>query len=173
MQAQRSRMSFIFLMSLGVVNIAIGTSVKAADPLDQYNVVWETPSKAEADCMPIGNGETGLNVWVEEDGDLLFYISRTDAWSENCRLLKLGRVRVKLTPNPFVKGMPFRQELGLRQGEIVITAGQGDKAVTLRVWVDANNSVVHVDADIRIPCFSVRLAALSGAGGLSAWTAEP
>ena len=61
-----------------------------------------------------------MNVWAEEDGDLLFYISKTDAWSENCRLLKLGRVRVKLSPNPFAKSPSFKQTLRLRQGEIVI-----------------------------------------------------
>ena len=63
--------------------------------LDRYNVVWTTPSKDAAGSMPIGNGEVGLNVWVEEDGDLLFYIARTDAWSECNRLLKLGRIRVE------------------------------------------------------------------------------
>ena len=72
--------------------------------------------------MPLGNGDIGLNVWVQQDGDLLFLIGKTDAWSEVVRLLKLGRVRVKLSPNPFAKGLPFRQELRLRQGEIEIRA---------------------------------------------------
>ena len=53
-----------------------------------------------AGSMPIGNGEVGLNVWVEPSGDLLFYIARTDAWSECNRLLKLGRIRVRITPMP-------------------------------------------------------------------------
>ena len=71
-------------------------------------LVWESPSRDSSGSMPLGNGEIGLNVWVEEDGDLLFYISKTDAWDESARLSKLGRIRVSLSPNPFVAGAPFR-----------------------------------------------------------------
>jgi len=104
------------------------------------NVVWDSPSTGANGSMPLGNGEVGLNLWVEKDGDLLFYIARTDAWSECCRLLKLGRVRVGLTPNPFVAGAPFRQKLNLREGCVEIAAG----TVELRVFVDAKLPVVYV-----------------------------
>lgn len=77
--------------------------------LTDYNVVWSTPSPDLSGSMPLGNGDIGLNVWVEENGDLLFYISKTDAWSENSRLLKLGRMRVSLEPNPFRAGHSFRK----------------------------------------------------------------
>ncbi len=120
---------------------------RGGDPLDSYNVVWTAPSADSNGSMPIGNGEVGLNVWVEEGGDLLFYVARTDAWSGNGRLLKLGRIRVKLTPNPFAKGLPFRQTLKLREGEIEIVAGPDDRSVRLRVWVDAHAPVVHVDLE--------------------------
>ncbi|MCF7973492.1 MAG: DUF5703 domain-containing protein, partial [Phycisphaerae bacterium] len=66
------------------------------DALGSGRLVWTSPSQDSRGAMPIGNGEVGANVWVETNGDLLFYLSRTDAWSENCRLLKLGRVRVTL-----------------------------------------------------------------------------
>lgn len=124
-------------------------AVAASAPaeLDRCNVVWTTPSKNAAGSMPIGNGEVGLNVWVEENGDLLFYIARTDSWSECNRLLKLGRVRVSLSPNPFAKGQPFRQELRLRDGQIVITADDA----TLRVFVDADAPVVYVTGESKTP----------------------
>lgn len=118
-----------------------------SDYLDSHNVIWDTPGKDSSDSMPIGNGDIGLNVWVEEGGDLLFYISKTDAWNENCHLLKLGRIRVKLSPNPFEAGNPFRQTLRLREGEIQISAGAGDNMFTIRVWVDANQPVIHVEAE--------------------------
>ena len=54
--------------------------------------------------MPLGNGQVGINLWVEEDGDLRFYISRTDSLSEISRLLKVGGVRISLDPNPFKAG---------------------------------------------------------------------
>ena len=139
----------VLLILFVCVGICVVTSraEEAGDLLAQYNVVWVTPSKDSSGSMPIGNGDIGLNVWVEEDGDLLFYISKTDLWSENARLLKLGKVRVKVSPNPFVKGKPFKQTLRLREGEIEITAGPSEKKVTLRVWVDANRQVIHVEAE--------------------------
>jgi len=136
----------MFLVGLGICAVA-GVDEGARGPLDQYNVVWETPSKDSSGSMPIGNGDIGLNVWVKEDGDLLFYISKTDAWSENARLLKLGKVRVKVEPNPFQKGKAFKQTLKLRQGEIEIIAGPAEQKVTLRVWVDANQQVIRVEAE--------------------------
>jgi len=101
--------------------------------------------------MPLGNGEVGLNVWVEEGGDLLFLVSRTDAWSETCRLLKLGRVRVHLDPNPFAPNLPFRQTLALRSGRIEIEAGKPGEEVRLLVFVDSDRPVVRVLGDSSKP----------------------
>lgn len=111
---------------------------------DRYNVVWNSPSRDSSGSMPLGNGDVGLNVWAEENGDLVFYVSKTDAWNENDMLLKLGRIRVKIEPNPFAKGLPFRQELRLREGRITIAAGKEGDAVSVGIWVDANRPVIHV-----------------------------
>jgi len=54
--------------------------------IDQYNPVWESPCEFASGSMPPGNGDIGVNAWVEESGDLLFYIGKTDTWSENGRL---------------------------------------------------------------------------------------
>ena len=64
---------------------------RQADPLDSYNVVWNSPSENAHDSMPLGNGDVGINAWVEPSGDLVFYVSKTDAWDENARLCKIGR----------------------------------------------------------------------------------
>ena len=72
-----------------------------------------------------------------ENGDLLIYLGKSDAFDENNTLLKLGRIRVKLTPNPF-EGKEFKQELVLKDGNIVIT-GANNTRVT--VWVDISNPV--------------------------------
>ena len=109
------------------------------------SVVWDAHGHSSSDSMPLGNGNTGLNVWVEEDGDLLFYVGKTDSWSENGRLLKLGRIRISLLPNPFSAGLPFRQILHTAEGFVEIEAGRGKKKVNLRLWVDANRPVVRVE----------------------------
>ena len=56
------------------------------DPLEQYNVVWDTPSHDSSGSMPIGNGDIGLNVWVENN-ELLFYMGRAGCRDENGALL--------------------------------------------------------------------------------------
>lgn len=112
------------------------------DRLDQYNVIWDSPSADVSGTMPVGNGEIGLNVWVEEgSGDVLMLIGKTDAWDENSINLKLGRVRLKFTPNPLVGSARFRQELRLRTGEIAIAMAD----LALRLWVDANHPVIRIE----------------------------
>lgn len=88
--------------------------------LDPYNVVWTNQSKNAGESMPVSGGDIGLNVWVEDD-ELFFYIGRADCRDENGALLRLGRVRISLIPNPFEHGT-FRQELRLRAGYVLINA---------------------------------------------------
>lgn len=96
--------------------------------------------------MPCGGGDIGLNVWVEK-GDLLFYISRSGVFDENNVFPKLGRVRVRLSPNPFEAGDSFQQELKLNEGYVEISGKKGKRNATVKVWVDVFKPVVHVDID--------------------------
>jgi alpha-L-fucosidase 2 len=126
------------------------------DGIDKSNVVWNSPSERALDSMPIGNGDIGLNVWVEKkgdahEGDLLFYIAKSDSVSENGDLLKLGRIRVHLTPNIIQDDKTFRQELHLRNGEITVSTGANQEN-RLRIWVDANRLEIHVEANSAEPC---------------------
>jgi alpha-L-fucosidase 2 len=137
------------------------SQVPAATQLDHYNVAWDSPGPNSAASMPLGNGDVGCNVWVDPGGDLLFYISKTDAWGgakdstadswmqEGGVLMKLGLIRVSLSPNPLAGGpatIPFHQILHLHAGEITITEGEGSTAIHYRIWVDANHPVIRVEA---------------------------
>jgi len=120
-------------------------------PLDTYNVVWHSQSKDSSESMPVGGGDIGLNVWVEND-ELLFYIARSGTFSENNEFLKLGRVRLKLTPNPFGPDAEFRQELRLRDGFVEITGKNSAQAsATIKVWVEVFRPIVHVDIESDTP----------------------
>lgn len=123
------------------------TEILAIKKIDAYNVVWNSPSLNSKGSMPLGNGDIGLNVWAEQNGDLMMYIAKTDTWSEevfgNDGLLKLGRLRVHFSNNPFKDGKPFLQTLLLAKGTIEIKAG--DETIT--VWVDANHPVVYVESN--------------------------
>ncbi len=115
------------------------------------NVIWNSPSKDSFGSMPLGNGDIGLNVWVEEGGDLQFYISKADAFDSNHVNRKLGKIRVALKPNPFAAGLPFRQTLDLQNARISVQAGKTGEVVSLEVWVDANRPVIHLRGQSELP----------------------
>jgi alpha-L-fucosidase 2 len=165
MTDSRVRVFFVAAMAALFLSIPHALAAGETNQGDLYDVVWNSPSLDSSGSMPTGNGDIGLNVWVERGGDLLFYIGKTDAWDENARLAKLGKVRVRFDPNPFAEGRPFRQVLRLRQGEIEIRAGRPGSTVTIRVWVDANQPVVRVEADGEQP--------LTMRASLEVWRTKP
>ncbi|MEI7902660.1 MAG: DUF5703 domain-containing protein, partial [bacterium] len=140
--------------TLLVAGVALGREEpqkqQQADPLDSYNVVWTTPSENAHGSMPLGNGDVGINAWVEANGDLIFYVSKTDAWDENAGLCKIGRVRVKFDP-PLAPKDGFRQELKLREGCIEIESRIQKSEFRMRLWVDAGQPVVRVEAEAAEP----------------------
>lgn len=122
-------------------------SVKAQIPvLENYNPIWTTQSENSSESMPLGGGDIGANVWVEK-GDLYFYFSRSGTFDEHNALLKLGRVKVTLTPNPFKDNEGFQQKLVLKDGYVSIR--QNDTKIKL--WVDVFNPIIHLDLDSKKP----------------------
>ena len=128
--------------------IAGDRTFSAADLIPAQNVSWDTPG-GEMASMPVGNGDVAGNVWVDANGDVVFYIAKSDAWNEQDRLLKVGRVRV--TFDPALDTARFKQTLDLKRGEVVIIAGQGGDAATVRVWTDANHPVMRVACESAAP----------------------
>lgn len=120
-----------------------GTTVFARQSQPDYNIVWNSQSQNSGESMPCGGGDIGLNVWVE-DNDVLFYISKSGTFDENNTLLKQGRIRIRLTPNPFNGGI-FKQELKLQEGYIEIEGKNENISSKIRIWVDVFNPVVNVD----------------------------
>jgi alpha-L-fucosidase 2 len=142
----------VFLLELLVLSsyrsLAGNLPASVLSELNSYNVVWTTPStNGSPGSMPIGNGDITANVWVENNGgDLVMYIGKSDSWSEATRLLKVGRIRTHFSPNPFASGLPLSQTLNYYNGEIDIVAGASGSQVTLRIYVDANNPVIRIEA---------------------------
>lgn len=129
------------VLSLGFLLTATSQQRQADE-----NLVWTSQSQNAAGSMPCGGGDVGLNVWVE-DGALLCYISRSGTFDENNTLLKLGRLRVRLSPNPFDDGDTFKQELVLKDGYVKITGTKADLKTEVKVWVDVFKPVVHIDVN--------------------------
>ena len=110
-------------------------------------VNWTTPSTSEFGSMPLGNGETGVNLWTENGRDLCFYLARTDAWDEFGRLCKLARVRVRLPEGVFAADAPFSQRLDTHRATVVIRAD----GLRIEAWVDAHAQALRLTLDAREP----------------------
>ncbi|MFT2010109.1 DUF5703 domain-containing protein [Pontibacter sp. 13R65] len=127
-----------------ILFLSTSSALAQVPALKTYNIIWDSQSKNASESMPCGGGDIGLNVWVE-NGELLYYMSRSGAFEENNIFPKFGRVRVKLSPNPFEDGTRFRQELKLQEGLVEITGTKGKHAATITAWVDVFRPVIHVD----------------------------
>jgi hypothetical protein len=115
--------------------------------LNNYNVVWDKSSNNSMESMPLNGHSIGCNVWVE-DGAVLFYAAQSGAFDENNESLKLGRFRINLSPNPFLEGATFKQELKLKEGYVQITALHPKSGTTtVKLWVETNRPVIHVDVE--------------------------
>ena len=132
--------SFLIAIALLLVSFPIKAQ---PNELQNCNIVWNQPSKHSGESMPCGGGDIGLNVWVEK-GEIFFYMAQSGSFDENNALLKQGRVRIQLSPNPFTGGS-FKQELLLKEGAVKITGSNGNLDASLLIWVDVFKPVVHVD----------------------------
>lgn len=107
-------------------------------------LTWTTPSGKALHSVPLGNGDIGVNIWVERPGDVVFYIAKTDAWSEHGRLLKLGRVRLSFGSVNF--NPDFHQEsISPATATAELKTGSPGSQIRVRTWVDANHPVIRVE----------------------------
>ena len=112
----------------------------------RYDIVWNSqapPINGSSSSMPLGGHDLGLNVWAE-NGTILFYIAKAGCFDENNSLLKLGRIRLSLNPNPFALGQQFEQRLLLEDGYIIFSGEQNSK---ITIWVDMFSPIIYADID--------------------------
>lgn len=118
------------------------TSVYAGKTVANYkpkDYVWTTQSQNSSGSMPCGGHDVGMNVWVE-NGDILFYVSKSGMLDENNTLLKAGRFRLNIKGQPF-SGSDFEQRLCLDDGAIYIKG----KGISIRLWADVYQPKVFVE----------------------------
>lgn len=111
--------------------------------LSEYNIVWNSQSKDAGESMPCGGGDIGMNIWVEK-GDILIYIARSGSFNEDNALMKAGRIRLRLFPNPF-SGKIFKQELHLKDGYITLQGKSGNQHSSVKIWADVFSPIAHIE----------------------------
>jgi hypothetical protein len=120
-------------------------NVFAQNNKHNYNIVWHEQSKNAGESMPCGGGDIGMNVWVE-NGELFIYVARSGSFNEDNAMMKAGRIRIKLFPNPF-DGKVFKQELHVQEGYVTVEGeGSGVKAY-IKIWADVFKPVAHIEID--------------------------
>ncbi|MDR1225250.1 MAG: DUF5703 domain-containing protein [Tannerella sp.] len=122
--------------------------------VSRYNVEWDSTGRDATASMPVGNGDLGANVYVVKNGDLFLLLGKTNAFDWNGNVLKTGRVRIRLNPsqlqgikNQFRQDVTFKQTLNLAEGciDIVFFYRLASRPVKIKIWVDANRPVYHID----------------------------
>ncbi|MDN5285398.1 MAG: hypothetical protein JWR38_1672 [Mucilaginibacter sp.] len=134
----------ILLLTKSFTSQAQVTRLPATLAAASNDVAWQALGNNENDSMPLGNGDIAANVWTEKNGDIVLLIAKADAWAETGSLIKLGRVRIKLSPAPFADTVGFTQALLVESGTVEIKRGNNK----ILVWIDANHPVIHVQADM-------------------------
>jgi hypothetical protein len=138
---------FLALLIIAASILNIRAAEDGFGVVSGYDVTWNSLGTNENDSMPIGNGDLAANVWTEQNGDLLILLSKADAWTELGKLVKLGRLRIHLEPNPFTGADHFTQTLKLENGSIELKSGDN----TIQVFADANQPIVHIKTHLDHP----------------------
>ena len=126
------------LTAVALVTAALALQARDYVPQDY---VWTSQSANSAGSMPCGGHDVGMNVWVE-NGDIMVYIAKSGMFDENNSLLKAGRLRLRLEPNPFEPGTEgFTQTLCLDDGAVYIRQG----GTEVRLWADVFTPVVFIE----------------------------
>jgi len=60
-------MAIVLVLACGWAAVCVGQEANSATG-NPYMVSWDSPSEDSWGSMPLGNGDIGLNVWVEADG---------------------------------------------------------------------------------------------------------
>ncbi|MEP7233500.1 MAG: DUF5703 domain-containing protein [Ginsengibacter sp.] len=76
------RILFYFLVFNVIQESSFAQIENLASAIQQNNIIWKTVGGSSQASMPLGNGDIGLNVWTEANGNICFYISKTDAWEK-------------------------------------------------------------------------------------------
>ena len=114
------------------------------ESLNEYNVVYQESGKDHFDAMPTGNGDIGINVWTENEHDIIILIAKNDSWEESSILCKVGKLRLTIPSEvPLQKDENFVQTLHLEESKISIVTSE----YRFDIWVDANEAVIHIDGE--------------------------
>lgn len=109
------------------------------EKVSSCDIMYHILGKTDRSAMPIGNGELAASVWVNKEGEICFYLSRSDALTELDRTVKLGMFVIRITPGQFTD-KSFSQRLLLAEGRVRITGQEG----WVDLWIDSERDIFYI-----------------------------
>ena len=109
-------------------------------------IVFDTPAADETGVMVLGNGEVGVNAWLDAAGTLHTVLQNSDSWNEGGRHVKTGAIDYET--GCAVDAGTYRQELSLARGEFEASWKSGGRAVAVRYRVQYGTDSIAV-CDVR------------------------
>src|ERR1039458_7560774 len=70
----------VVLILLSLTAMAMGAPSDGNPFIAGNDVTWTALGTNENNSMPLGNGDVALNVWTEQNGDIVLLIAKSDAW---------------------------------------------------------------------------------------------
>ncbi len=130
-----------------IKDVSSGNECANLSWLDSYNELWGEHCIESSDSMPLGDGDTGLNVWATKNA-INIYMGRSDTALHQ----KMGKLTITFSPNILLSEPDFSQSLVLKEAAIYIKGTGG----TVKIWADANAALSETFSEIHIECaFSV------------------
>ncbi len=149
-----TRSLFLLLALISLASSRALADANDASERSHNRVVWDSPSQDWGGSMPLGNGEVALNAWFDQDARAHILIARTDSWDDYGHLAKVGLVEIEALAGRLAPELttPFRQELDVESGAIVVSYGPQGRQTRVKLWVDANrpNVVFELESDLEL-----------------------
>ena len=124
--------------------VSTGKSNDSTEESNPYCVTWTTPGGDYYGSVPLGNGEIGVNAWVDKAGNLKFFVGRTDSFDEWGRLLKIGEIHINVPAADGNSISDYTQTLDTTTGCLSVSYKLGTVERSFLIWVDANSPIVAV-----------------------------
>ena len=118
--------------------------------ITKYNVTKDGFCASAKDSIPIGNGDSGANVWIDTDGKINLLISKTDAISETTRMIKVGLVKISFEPQIFTENNLPSSTLDLQNGTITVTDKDNTTSVQIAAFRNKSLFGVRVKSEVSV-----------------------
>ncbi|MFM7052797.1 MAG: DUF5703 domain-containing protein [Planctomycetota bacterium] len=108
-----------------------------------------TTDHAVRDAVVVGNGSVAMSMLFDPSGAVLLELRHADAFDEQGEPRALGVLRMSFEPP--LDTARFERRFDARAGVLEAVAGEGDRAVRVRAFVDSDAPAAHVAIDAAAP----------------------